>query len=277
MAIINTYGDDEMLNLVAIRGGGDIATGIAYKLYKSGFNIVILEAEKPLSIRRKVSFSEAIYEGEAVVEGVKSVYVQDINDVGIEIKKGNIPVLVDRSAESIKLLRPEIVVDAIIAKKNLGTNRSFAPITIGIGPKFVAGLDVDLVIESMRGHCLGTIIEKGESQSNTGIPGSIMGFTEERVIRAVEDGIISNLVDIGDHVEKGDRLAKINDKYVYATISGIVRGLIRDGLYVEKGLKIGDVDPRDIREYAFTISDKARTIGGSVLEGILYMQRRMVS
>lgn len=265
-----------MLDLIVVRGGGDIATGIAHRLYRVGFHIVILEVEKPLSIRRKVSFSEAIYEGEALVEGVKAVHVKDIGAVEAEIKQGNIPVLIDELGHSIKELKPMAVVDAILAKKNLGTTKKLAPITIGVGPEFEAGVDVDLVVESMRGHYLGSIIEKGQPQPNTGIPGSIMGYAEDRVIRATNKGIVSNLVEIGDYVEKGTKVCKIEDEYVYARIPGIVRGLIRDGLYVDKGLKIGDIDPRGIKEYAFTISDKARAIAGGVLEGIIYLQNKKI-
>lgn len=263
-----------MNDLIVIRGGGDIATGIAHRLFKVGFKVAILEIEKPLSIRRKVSFSESIYEGEVVVEGVKAVHAKDIEDAKLEIDKGNIPVLIDGLGESIKELGPMVLVDSILAKKNLGTSKNLAPITIGVGPEFVAGVDVDLVIESMRGHSLGNIIEVGQALANTGVPGSVMGYVEERVVRATSEGVILNLVEIGDYIEKGTEICKIGDDHIYANISGIIRGLIRNGIHVREGLKIGDIDPRGVKEYAFTISDKARAIAGSVLGGIIYLQNK---
>lgn len=262
------------MEIVVIRGGGDIATGVAHRLYMAGFNIVILEIEKPLSIRRTVSFSEAIYEGEVRVEDVKAVHVKDVQDIYAEINKNNIPVFIDKLGESICILKPIAVVDCILAKKNLGTTRDLGPITIGVGPGFEAGVDVDLVIESMRGHNLGRVIHSGKAQENTGIPGIIMGYGEERVIRASRDGIIINLYKIGDYVEKDTPICKIEDEYIYATISGVIRGLIKEGLFVNKGLKIGDIDPRGISINTSTISDKARAIGGGVLESILFLQRR---
>ncbi|MEW8974351.1 MAG: selenium-dependent molybdenum cofactor biosynthesis protein YqeB [Tissierellaceae bacterium] len=263
------------MDIVAIRGGGDIATGIAHRLYMAGFKIVIFEIEKPLSIRRRVCFSEAIYEDAVVVEGINAVHVKKMEDIESEISKGNIPVYIDGSCNSIRALNPSVVVDSILAKRNLGTTRDLASITIGIGPGFEAGIDVDAVIESKRGHNLGRVIYRGKAQENTGIPGVIMGHGEDRVIRATRDGNIINLYEIGDKVEKGTPICKIEDEYIYAKITGIIRGLIKDGLFVNKGLKIGDIDPRMIEENAFTISDKARAIGGGVLEAILCSQRRI--
>ena len=262
------------MDIVIVRGGGDIATGIAHRLFMSGFNVVILEIKNPSSIRRAVCFSEAIYENEIIVEGVKAVHVKEIKDIHQSINNGEIPVLIDEVGECIKTLNPIAVVDSILAKKNLGTTRDLAPITIGVGPGFEAGVDVDLVVESMRGHNLGKVLHTGKAQENTGIPGIIMGYGEERVIRASRDGIISSIHKIGDIVEKGTPICKIEDEYINARISGVIRGLIKDGLLVSKGLKIGDIDPRGIKTNAFTISDKARAIGGGVLEAILYLQRR---
>lgn len=261
------------MDIVIIRGGGDIATGIAYRLYMAGFKVGILEIENPSSIRRKVSFSEAIYEDEVVVEGVKAVHVKRVKDIYDQMDRGNIPVYIDGEGESIREIKPIVVIDSILAKKNLGMSKDLAQNTIAVGPGFEAGVDVDLVIESMRGHDLGKVIHEGRADENTGIPGVISGYGEERVIRATEDGYIENLKSIGDIVEENTPICKIGDEYVYSQISGVVRGLIREGFLVHKGMKIGDIDPRGIVENSFTISDKARSVGGGVLEGIMYLLR----
>lgn len=263
---------NKKINIAIIRGGGDLATGTAYTLFNSGYNVVILEVEKPLAVRRKVAFCEAVYEGEAVVEGIKAVLAKDKDDIYRILNQGNIPVYVDKNGSIIKELNPLILIDSIIAKRNIGTSKDMAPITIGIGPGFEAGVDVDLVVESNRGSNLGNVIHKGKAEDNTGIPGEVMGYTTERVLRAPCNGIITSFCKIGDTVKKGDVLAKVGNEVVTASIDGTLRGMIKDGLYVKKGLKIGDIDPRGIREYAFTISDKARTIGEGVLEGIQYMR-----
>lgn len=255
-------------DLVIIRGGGDLGTGIAHKLFTSGYKVVILEVEKPLAVRRAVSFCEAVYEGEKEVEGIKGVLARNIEDIYRTINRGYIPVFVDREAQVVKRLNPMVLVDAIMAKKNVGTSRDMAPITIAIGPGFEAGEDVDLVVESNRGPDLGKIIYSGKAQENTGVPGDIMGYTTERVLRAPCDGIIRSFFKIGDMVNKGDVLGKVGELDVVATIDGVLRGMIRDGLYVKKGLKIGDIDPRGIKDYVFTISDKAKIIGDGVLKAI---------
>ncbi|MFA5576590.1 MAG: selenium-dependent molybdenum cofactor biosynthesis protein YqeB [Tissierellaceae bacterium] len=261
------------LETVIIRGGGDLATGIGHRLYKSGFKIVVLETDQPLAIRRKVSFCEAVYSGEIVVEGVKAVLANTASDIYSIVESGNIPLYVDPKGEIIQELKPLAVVDAIMAKKNLGTTRDLAPITIGIGPGFEAGKDVDLVVETKRGHFLGMVIHRGGAEKDTGIPGSTLGYREERIVRALSDGIVSHFSKIGQRVNTGDLICRTGDEEVRANISGIVRGLIKEGLYVNKGLKIGDIDPRAIEEYAFTISEKARAVGGGVLESIMYLRK----
>ena len=260
------------MDLVVIRGGGDIGSGIAHRLFMSGYKIVILEIEKPSSIRREVSFSEAIYRNEIIVEGMKGVFVKDYKSIKEEIEGGNIPVYIDGEGSIIEKLKPLTVVDAILAKKNLCTSRRLAPITIGVGPGFEAGIDVDLVIESKRGHYLGKVIYKGPAAENTGVPGEVMGYVEERIIRAPKSGIVKSFYKIGDTINIGDIVCQVDKERVMAQTSGILRGMIRDGLFVKEGLKIGDVDPRGIKDYAFTISDKARAIGGGVLEGIQYLR-----
>lgn len=262
------------MDLIIVRGGGDIASGIIHRLYKAGFKVLVLEINKPSSIRRSVSFSEAVYEGEMELEGVKSILVKDLEDVEKIINAGQIPVYIDPNGESIRILKPMVVVDSILAKKNLGMSKDLAPITIAVGPGFEAGVDVDLVIESQRGHYLGRVIERGFAIENTGIPGSTLGYTEERVIRAGADGVFTSKSQIGDRVEAGNVLGYVGDVEIQAQIDGIIRGLLKEGLQVKKGLKIGDIDPRLLGDHAFSISDKARAIGGGVLEGILYLKNR---
>ncbi len=261
------------MELIIIRGGGDIATGIGHRLFMSGFKVIILDIEKPLAIRRKVSFCEAIYSGEIIIEGVKAILAKNLNEIYSAIDNGYIPVFIDGKGEIIKTIGPMTVVDSILAKKNLGTTRNMAPITIGVGPGFEAGVDVDLVVETKRGHFLGKVIHKGKAENNTGIPGDILGYKEERIIRAEASGILKSYYNIGDKVEAGDIICEAGGRKITAKISGILRGIIKEGLYVEEGLKIGDIDPRGIEEYAYTISDKARAVGGGVLEGIMYLRK----
>ena len=293
--------------LIICRGAGDLATGIIHRLHRAGHRVIALETDYPAAIRRQVSFCEAVYDGSAAVEGVTARLVPALADAetdtetysGINdtpaahiasekwdssvieavLEAGEVPLLIDPKGESIELLRPDVVVDAIIAKKNLGTTINMAPLVIGVGPGFTAGQDVHLVIESMRGHNLARIITDGMAQPNTGVPGNIAGFTSERVIHAPAAGYIHDVRKIGDIVQKGDEIARIYpDKESYdnalseyvpvnATITGIIRGLIREGYYFRKGFKIADIDPRESEiTNCFTISDKARSIAGSVLE-----------
>lgn len=295
--------------LIICRGAGDLATGIIHRLHRAGHRVIALETDYPAAIRRQVSFCEAVYDGSAAVEGVTARLVpaladaetdtetySEINDtpaahVALEkwdrsaieavLEAGEVPLLIDPKGESIELLKPDVVVDAIIAKKNLGTTIDMAPLVIGVGPGFTAGHDVHLVIESMRGHNLARIITDGMAQPNTGVPGNIAGFTSERVIHAPAAGYIHDVRKIGDIVQKGDEIARIYpDKESYdnalseyvpvnATITGIIRGLIREGYYFMEGFKIADIDPRESElTNCFTISDKARSIAGSVLEAV---------
>ena len=233
----------------------------------------MLETDHPAAIRRQVAVCEAVYEGSATVEGMEAVLIKDTAEAKKVIDTGKVPLIVDPDGASITALKPDVVVDAILAKKNLGTNHSMAPLTVGLGPGFTAGVDVDIVIETMRGHNLGRIIREGSAIPNTGIPGNIGGYTAERVIHAGAEGILYNVHKIGDIVEQGEEIAYIagekeNRRYsVTATIPGIIRGLIRDGYPVTKGFKIADIDPRKSElSNCFTISDKARCIAGSVLE-----------
>ena len=295
--------------LIICRGAGDLATGIIHRLHRAGHRVIALETDYPAAIRRQVSFCEAVYDGSAAVEGVTARQVPALADAETDtetysgendtpaahivsekwdssaieavLEAGEVPLLIDPKGESIALLKPDVVVDAIIAKKNLGTTIDMAPLVIGVGPGFTAGQDVHLVIESMRGHNLARIITDGMAQPNTGVPGNIAGFTSERVIHAPAAGYIHDVRKIGDIVQKGDEIARIYpDKESYdnalseyvpvnATITGIIRGLIREGYYFRKGFKIADIDPRESEiTNCFTISDKARSIAGSVLEAV---------
>lgn len=269
--------------LIICRGGGDLATGIVHRLFRAGFPVLVLETDSPAAIRRQVSFSEAVYDGTATVEGVTAERIASANRASVNhvLEEGRVPLLVDPEGSSIPLLKPDIVVDAIIAKKNLGTAKEMAQLVIGVGPGFTAGEDVDLVVESMRGHNLARIFTTGSALPNTGIPGNIGGFTKERVLHAKAAGYMKNIRQIGDIVEKGEEIARIYEKMtedgtfsgsyvsVEASISGIIRGLIREGYHFQKGFKIADIDPRESElANCFTISDKARSIGGSVLEAV---------
>lgn len=261
--------------IVVFRGGGDIATGAIHKLHRSGFKVVVLECAKPTAIRRKVCFSEAVYDGETSIEDTKARLVQNKDEIEQCFLENVIPVLVDPEGKLITELRPDVVVDGILAKCNIGTHINMAPLTIALGPGFVAGTDVTAVIETMRGHNLGRIILQGEAMTNTGTPGVIAGLSKERVIYSTEEGIIKNQCKIGELVEKGQSLANINEVEMKATITGVLRGIIRDGSYINKGLKIADIDPRkEEQANCFTISDKARSIGGAVLEVILWQSIR---
>lgn len=257
--------------IILIKGAGDLATGIAYRLKKSGFDIVMTEINKPTTVRRTVAFSQAVFDNEIVIEGIKGVKVNNINEIYEKINEGNIPIIIDENAEIIKELKPDVVVDAIISKKNLGTSIEDAPIVIGVGPGFEAKVDCHLVVETKRGHYLGKVIEEGSAIPNTGVPGDIGGYTKERIIRASSNGKINPVVEIGDFVKKGDVVAYIDGVEVLAEIDGIVRGMLQEGIEVFKGMKSGDIDPRCEKDHCFTISDKARSIGGGVLEAIMYM------
>lgn len=263
-----------MKNLIIVRGGGDLATGTIYKLRKSGFPVLILEVENPSAIRRNVAFCEAVYQGTQTVEDMTCHLANSLEQAEKFLMEGKLTVLVDPMGKSISKLQPLAVVDAILAKKNLGTSRTMAPITVALGPGFTAGKDVDAVIETKRGHNLGRVLWSGSAAPNTGIPGMIGGFGKERVIHSPAKGTVRNVKHITDTVSKGEIIALVETDTgtvpVEATLDGILRGLIRDGYPVNTGFKMADIDPRaDEYRNCFTISDKARCIAGGVLEAIL--------
>ena len=261
---------NELKNVVIVRGGGDLASGTIHRLYRCGYRILVLECEKPTAIRRMVSFCEAVYDGQSSVEGVLCRKVNNIQECETVWTAGEIPLMVDTVGDTLKKYRPAALVDAILAKRNLGTTRDMADLTIALGPGFVAGDDVDYVVETMRGHNLARVIVKGAALPNTGVPGVIAGFGKERVIHAPAAGKIHCISKIADIVEKDQILAWIGDTPVRASLTGVLRGIIRDGFTVPKGMKIADIDPRkEQKKNCFTISDKARCIAGSVVEILL--------
>ncbi|AEE90621.1 Selenium-dependent molybdenum hydroxylase system protein, YqeB family [Tepidanaerobacter acetatoxydans Re1] len=257
--------------VVLIKGAGEMASAVAHRLYRSGFQIIMTEVEKPLMVRRHVSFGNCIFEGNWQVEGVESKQVRDLKEIRDALAGRKIPVLIDEKCEISRALSPNVIVDAILAKKNTGTTIKDAQVVIGLGPGFEAGKDVHAVIETMRGHDLGRVILKGAAQKNTGTPGPIQGITDDRVLRAPRAGVVKNILDIGSLVKKGDIIGSVADRPVFAKIDGVLRGLIYDGLTVIAGQKIGDIDPRGQIDYCNTISDKGRTISGGVLEAILFL------
>ena len=263
-----------MKDLVIVRGGGDLATGTIYKLKKCGFPVLILETAQPSAIRRNVAFSEAVYQGTQTVEDMTCFLAASPAHAEQLLSEGKLAVLVDPEGAIIPRLKPMAVVDGILAKRNLGTTRKLAPITVALGPGFTAGTDVDAVIETRRGHDLGRVLWHGTAAPNTGIPGIIAGYGRERVIHSPAEGILRNVRKITDTVSKGEVIALVEMEAgtvpVEATLDGLLRGLIRDGYPVKTGFKIADIDPRtDEYDNCFTISDKARCIAGGVLEAIL--------
>lgn len=260
--------------LIVIKGAGDLASGVAVRLAHCGYELVMTDLPKPTSIRRTVCFSEAIRNGMQQVEDVTGRFAQSIDQVAPILAQGEIAVLADPNADCIAALKPFVVIDAILAKRNLGTTIDEAPIVIGLGPGFCAGTDCDAVIETQRGHHLGRVIQDGAAAPNTGIPGNISGFTTERVLRAPRDGVLTEVRHIGDLVKKGETVALVNGAPMPALISGVLRGLLPNGTPVTEGMKSGDVDPRCEVSHCYTVSDKARAIAGGALEAILMLERR---
>jgi xanthine dehydrogenase accessory factor len=255
--------------VIVIRGAGEMATGVAHRLASCHFKVCMTETSNPQAVRREVAFSEAIFDSEKEVEGMTAKRVDSPHQIHDVWKEEKIPILTDPEATIKDFIKPDVLIDATLAKKNLGTKMTDAPLVIGLGPGFHAGRDVHLVIETNRGHNLGRIISNGEAEPNTGIPGSIDGYAEGRVIRAPKDGKFKTLIKIGEGVMADGNVGMIGDVEVRSRIAGVLRGLLRDGTEVWKGMKLGDVDPRGIKAHCYTISDKARTISGGVLQTIL--------
>ncbi len=260
--------------LVLIKGAGDIASGIAMRLHNAGMGVAMTELAQPTAIRRTVCFSQAALDGETTVEGISARLCRSAAEAEAVLEQGIIPIMVDESAVSAAKLKPDALVDAILAKRNTGTSIADAPIVIGVGPGFTAGVDCHAAVETQRGHSLGRALYSGTPERNTGIPGSIGGFTVERVIRSPHDGVFKPVRAIGDIVKAGDTVATVisdDGEYpVTARIDGVLRGLLPNGIRVHHGMKSGDVDPRCKREHCYVVSDKALAVGGGVLEAILH-------
>lgn len=255
--------------LVVIRGAGDLATGIAVRLRAAGCQVVMCDTAQPTAVRRTVAFAEAIRLGAAEVEGVRARLANGLAEARVIVELGQVAVLVDPEARCVPELKPDALVDAIIAKRNLGTRITDAPAVIGVGPGFTAGADCHAVVETKRGHYLGRVIWKGSAAPNTGVPGMIAGHAADRVLRAPAAGPFDPVRQIGDLVRAGDTCAYVGGQPVTAAIDGVLRGLLAPGVPVEPGMKAGDIDPRGLREHCFSVSDKARAIGGGVLEALL--------
>ncbi|MGI6108864.1 MAG: selenium-dependent molybdenum cofactor biosynthesis protein YqeB, partial [Eubacteriaceae bacterium] len=265
--------------IIIVRGAGDLATGTLLRLHRAGFPVVALDIPEPTVIRRTVSLAPALTQGKADVEGVIGVRCATIPEIYEALKADEIPIVADPGGKLIEELRPRAVVDAILAKRNLGTTRDMAPIVVGLGPGFTAGEDVDAVVETQRGHDLGRVIYKGSAVPNTGVPGMIGGYASERVIHSPAAGVIRVIRDIGSSVTAGETVAEIKTADgesvpVKTEIAGVLRGMIQPGMEVQKGLKIADVDPRDVRSNCWSVSDKANAIAGGVLEAILHLKNR---
>ena len=255
--------------LVVIRGAGDLATGIALRLWRAHIRVVMTDIDRPTAIRRTVCFSQAIVHGETTVEDVTAQAAKTPEAALELLQAGRIPVLADPAGDCIPVLKPDAVVDAILAKKNLGTAITDAPVVIGVGPGFTAGVDCHAVVETMRGHFLGRVIHEGGAIPNTGIPGLIGGFAGERVLRSPADGVFHQILDIGAQVKLGDVAATVNGVPMTCTLDGVLRGILADGTPVFQGMKAGDIDPRCELRHCYCASDKALAVGGGVLEAIL--------
>ncbi len=254
---------------IVIKGAGEMASGIAVRLHRAGFrDILMLEVPQPMAVRRFVCFSEAVYDDLQEVESVAAGLANGIGEIVALWENGRVAVAVDPEWRLISEIRPEIVIDATLAKRNLGTRMDEAPLVIALGPGFTAGVDAHCVVETQRGHNRGRLYRSGSAEPNTGIPGDIGGFTVERVFRAPADGTVEQCKEIGETVQAGDTLCVVSGQPVTAKIAGIVRGCIRPGIRVAAGVKLGDIDPRGKIEYCSTISEKARALGGTVLEAV---------
>jgi len=262
-----------MAEKIIVRGGGDMATGVVQKFYRAGLHVLILEILEPTAIRRSASLCEAVYDGVAKVEDIVCRSVMTVDQLEDRWKAGEVPILIDPSGDTIRKVKPSAVIDAILAKRNMGTNKEMAEITIALGPGFCAGKDVHAVIETLRGHDLGRLILQGNAKPNTGIPGEIGGKNEERVLLAPAAGAVTAIKQIGEIVHRDEVVFSVGGQAVNAAFTGLVRGMIRDGMIVTKGMKIADIDTR-IDTNVNTISDKSRCIGGAALEAYLYLRNQ---
>lgn len=260
------------MTLVLIRGAGEMASGTAHRLHSVGYKLIMTELPHPLAVRREVSFAQAVFDGSTQVEGVVAVHVDSIAEAARVSSLGKIPVLTQEiDLDSLASLQIAALVDARLAKENLGTGIDDAKVVIGLGPGFIAGVDAHAVIETNRGHDLGRVLYTGSALANTGNPGDIGGYREERVLKSLATGVFSSSLGIGDLIAPGEVFGHLDGSPILAPIKGIVRGLLMNGTLVTSGTKLGDIDPRGIREYCYSISEKARAIAGGVLEALLHL------
>jgi len=258
--------------IVLIRGGGDLASGIALRLFRAGFRIIITELAHPMAVRRLVSFAEAVYLGQQTVEGITGQLAKDPMDslsILMILSKGKIPVVIDPQGEAITHLHPTIVVDARMLKLPVELDRRRMSLLIGLGPGFEPGVNCHAAVETKRGHFLGRVLWKGTPEADTHYPESLVDGYSQRVLRAPVDGIFNIHAEIGDSVEAGQLIADVEGQPVVAAVNGILRGLLHAGVQVNRDVKVGDIDPRAERRYCMLVSDKALAIGGGVLEAIL--------
>ena len=264
--------------LVAVKGAGDLATGVIHRLKRARFAVMATELPHPTVLRRTIAFAEAIALGQMTVEGITAQYAHSIEDVRAGVANGFVPILIDPDGIAFKQIQPDVLVEATLSKYNNGITINDAPIVIALGPGYKAGKDAHAVIETNRGHNLGRVYLEGNAEPNTGVPGTIGGYAGERLLRAPCAGRLYGMHQIGDQIREGEVVAIVKSDQdavpITATIPGILRGLVRDDLLVSSGMKVGDIDPRAIREHCFTISDKSRSIGGGVLEAILYLMNK---
>jgi xanthine dehydrogenase accessory factor len=261
--------------LVAVKGAGDLATGVMHRLVRAGFLVMATELPEPTVVRRTVSFAEAVSQSEMTVEGVTARLACSKEEIEAILARGQVPVVVDPDGKLLKAMQPTVLVEATLSKYNSGITIDDALIVIALGPGYEAGRDADAVVETNRGHNLGRVYYQGYAEPNTGVPGAIGGYTLERLLRAPVAGRLYGTHTIGDMIQVGETVAEVKTDGgdmipVITAIPGILRGLLRDGLHVTPGMKVGDIDPRAAREHCFTISDKSRAVGGGVLEAILY-------
>jgi len=249
-----------------VKGAGDLATGVALRLRRAGFAVVMTEIARPTVVRRTVAFAEAVYEGRTTVEGVTARRAEGLAEAEAVLRRGDVAVVVDPEAHIRDELGAGLVVDAILAKRNLGTSVADAPAVVALGPGFVAGVDAHAVVETKRGHSLGRVVWEGEALPNTGVPGEVGGHSAARVLRAPATGVFESGLEIGERVVAGQRVGRVGDAAVLSSLDGVLRGLLHPGLEVSEGFKLGDVDPRAERDHCFTVSDKALAVAGGVLE-----------
>lgn len=253
---------------VVVRGAGEIASGVINRLALTGFEVIALEQKHPSHVRRAVCYAEAIYDGEFSLNDVTVRRADTPDQTRAMIEEGVVPILIDPDAKSLNLLKPSILIDARLLKRNIDTSLTMAPVVIGLGPGFTTGENCHAAVETNRGDKLGRVIYRGSPQADTGTPAPVKGITMDRVLRAPVQGILRCTGRIGDKIKAGDPVADVSGSPVVSLINGVIRGLARDGLKVSQGQKIGDIDPRGIKELCFKISDKAQAIADGVLEAI---------